>query len=365
MPAPTVVSGEAPGRVNLIGEHTDYNGGFVLPIAIPQRTRVRLTVREDRRVEAHSRGMAPSAASFVLEEESPRSGWIDYLQGVTWVLARAGFTLRGFALEISSDVPPGSGLASSAALEIALLRALREAFGLDLDDVRLALLAQRAENEFVGARVGIMDQLAANLADAHSALFIDTRDLHYERVPWPAEADLVVIHSGVSHALRGGAADYNTRRDECEEAAARLGVAQLRDLGLDDLPRLDSLPEPFGRRARHVVTENARVLRAVAALRAADLTTLGDLFKASHASMRDDYEVSTPEVDLLVEVACAQPEIFGARLTGGGFGGAVIALARRGTARQVGQCVCAEYARRSGCQPSLLVPPPGSVTRLK
>jgi galactokinase len=355
MPAPAAVSGEAPGRVNLIGEHTDYNGGFVLPTAIPQRTRVRLVPRDDGAVEARSRDM-PTQGRYVLGQETPGAGWVDYVQGVTWALAEAGFHPRGFSAEISSDVPPGSGLASSAALEVALLRAVRDAFQLDLDDVRLALLAQRAENDFVGARVGIMDQLAANLADTHSALFIDTRDLRYEQVPWPAEAELAVIHSGVIHALRGGG-DYNTRRAECEQAAERLGVHQLRDLSLDDLPRVEQLPEPLNRRARHVVTENARVLQAVEALRARDLDRLGSLFVASHASMRDDYAVSTPEVDLLVELAGAEPEVFGARLTGGGFGGAVIALARAGQGRQVGQRVCDAYAARSGCRPTLLVPP--------
>ena len=358
MPAPTVVSAEAPGRVNLIGEHTDYNGGFVLPIAIPQRTRVRLALRDDSAVEARSRDMPPEGG-YRLGQETPGAGWVDYLQGITWALAEAGYALRGFSAEVSSDVPPGSGLASSAALEVAVLRTLRESLHLDLDDVRLALLAQRAENEFVGARVGIMDQLAANLADTRSALFIDTRDLAYERVAWPFEADLIVIHSGVSHALRGAhaAGDYNTRRSECEQAAKLLGVQQLRDVSLDDLPRLTDLPEPLARRARHVVTENARVLEAVEALRSADLDRLGELFIASHASMRDDYEVSTPEVDLLVELACAEPDVFGARLTGGGFGGAVIALARRGTAREVGERVCRAYADRSGCTPTLLVPP--------
>ena len=359
MPAPTVVSGDAPGRVNLIGEHTDYNAGFVLPIAIPQRTRVRLTPREDHAVEAHSQGMA-TQGSYLLGQESPGAGWVDYLQGVTWALADGGFSLNGFVAEISSDVPPGSGLASSAALEVALLRALRQAFSLDLDDVKLALLAQRAENEFVGARVGIMDQLAANLANEHSALFIDTRDLRYEQVPWPADAELVAIHSGVTHALRGGGGDYNTRRAECEQAANMLRVRTLRDLGPDDLSRVEQLPEPLNRRARHVVTENARVLKAVQAMRSGELERLGSLFMTSHASMREDYEVSTPEVDLLVELASGEPDVFGARLTGGGFGGAVIALARRGSARELGQRVCDAYATRSGRRPTLLVPPGSS-----
>ena len=357
MPAPTVVSGEAPGRVNLIGEHTDYNGGFVLPIAISRRTRVRLVPRADGTVETHSQ-QAATKGHYLLGQETPGAGWVDYVQGVTWALAEAGYSLSGFSAQISSDVPLGSGLASSAALEVALLRALRHAFGLDLDDVRLPLLAQRAENEFVGARVGIMDQLAANLADTHSALFIDTRDLRYERVPWPAAAELVVIHSGVSHALRTaeGAGDYNMRRRECEEAARLLGVSQLRDLALADVPQLDRLPEPLLRRARHVVTENARVLQALDALRSADLDKLGRLFVASHTSMRDEYEVSTPEIDLLVELACGERDVFGARLTGGGFGGAVIALARRGSAREVGERVCRAYAAHSGCSPNLLVP---------
>jgi galactokinase len=362
MPAPTtgVVVGEAPGRVNLIGEHTDYNGGLVLPIAIPRRTRVRLTPRDDRLVEAYSRDATPEGR-FLLGSEKRGAGWVDYVQGITWALVDAGYRLSGFAAEVSSDVPLGSGLASSAALEVALLRALREAFALDLDDVRLALLAQRAENEFVGARVGIMDQMAANLADTTSALFIDTRDLRYERVPWPSEADLVVIHSGVSHVLRDeehGDSPYNVRRLECEQAAVELGVPQLRDLGLDDLPRIASLPDRLARRARHVVTENARVLEAVDALRATDLARLGALFAASHASMRDDYEVSTPEIDLLVELASADPDVFGARLTGGGFGGAIIALAGRGTGRGVGERVRDAYAAQSGGSPTLLVPTP-------
>jgi galactokinase len=356
MPAPLVVSGEAPGRVNLIGEHTDYNGGFVLPRAIPHHTRVRLTLHPDTRVSAHSQRASPDGA-FTLGEEQPGRGWLDYVQAVTWVLRDAGFsTPGGFDLEISSDVPVGSGLASSAALEVALLRALRQAFSLELDDVRLALLAQRAENEFVGAHVGIMDQLTASLADASSALFIDTRDLSYERVAWPSDVDLVVIHSGVSHALAGSDSGYNARRADCEEAADLLGVSCLRELELADLPRLVGLPERLARRARHVITEDARVLDAVAALRSRDLVRLGALFAASHVSMRDDYEVSTPEVDLLVDLLQADVHVFGARLTGGGFGGAVIALARGGQARAVGQRVLERYAASSGRSPSLLVP---------
>ena len=354
-PAPTAVQTEAPGRVNLIGEHTDYNGGFVLPTAIPQRTRVRLTPRSDAFVRAHSANLNLDG-HYALGDEQPGAGWLDYLQGVTWALRDAGYTLRGFQAEIDSDVPLGSGLSSSAALEVSLLRALREAFALDLDDLHLARLGQRAENEFVGARVGIMDQLAASFADSRTALFIDTRNLSFERVPLLPTADLVVLHSGVAHVLRAGDGGYNARRADCEQAAALLGVAQLRDLSLEDLPRLARLPERLARRARHVITEDARVLEAVAALRAGDPVRLGELFGASHVSMRDDYEVSTTDIDLLVEVASADPDVYGARLTGGGFGGAVVVLTRGGHGPAVGQRLAEAYARQSGRSPTLLVP---------
>jgi galactokinase len=215
-------------------------------------------------------------------------------------------------------------------------------------------LGQRAENEFVGAPVGIMDQMAALLAGEREALFLDTRTLSFERVPLPAAVDLVVISSGVAHRHAGG--DYVTRRRECERAAEALGVRQLRDLDLHDLPRLAVLPDPLGRRARHVMTEDARVLEAVEAMRAGDARRLGRLFSASHASMRDDYAVSIPEIDLLVELAGREPDVLGARLTGGGFGGSIVALARRGTARDVAGRVAEAYACESGQTPTVLVP---------
>jgi galactokinase len=343
----------APGRVNLIGEHTDYNGGFVLPTPIPQHTRVELTPRRDRTVRAASAN-APAPGEYELAHEQPRGDWLDYVQGVTWALLEAGYSFEGFALSITSDVPLGAGLSSSAALEVAVLRAMRDAFALDLDDIRLAFLAQRAENEFVGARCGIMDQMAASLADPGSALFLDTRSLEFRRLPLPPAADIVVIHSGVSHAISGG--DYNTRRAECEAAARQLGVAQLRDLTLADLPRLVGLPEPLGRRARHVVTEDERVLAAVEALASNNVAGLGRLFAESHTSMRDDFQVSVPEVDLLVDIAQADPGVFGARLTGGGFGGSVVVLAAAGLGRQSGERITRAYAERSGATPTLLVP---------
>ncbi|MDP8922483.1 MAG: galactokinase [Chloroflexota bacterium] len=348
---------DAPGRVNLIGEHTDYNGGFVLPIAIPQRTQVELARRDDELVRATSHELEPGRVrEYRLGAERPAGDWLDYLQGVTAILRGEGHGLGGFEARIESDVPLGSGLASSAALEVALLRVLRDAAGLAIDDVTLARLGQRVENEFVGARVGIMDQLAASLADQRRALFVDTRSLAYERVPLPPDVELVVINSGVSHSNVSG--EYNTRRAECEAACRVLGVAELRDVVPADLPRVEALPEPLNRRARHVVTENARVLDAVAAMRTGDAERLGRLFYASHASMRDDYEVSIPEIDLLVDLARADPDVVGARLTGGGFGGSVVILAGAGTGRRVGAEVARAYAERSGRDPAVLVPMP-------
>jgi galactokinase len=347
---------EAPGRVNLIGEHTDYNGGYVLPMAIPQRTRVELAPRADRTVRAWSAGLSGDAPprTYDLGAERPEGDWLDYIQGVTQALRADGQPLRGFDLRIASDVPVGAGLSSSAALEVSLARGLRALFALELDDVRLALAGQRAENAFVGARVGVMDQMAASLADEATALFLDTRSLDFERVPLPAEAAIAVISSGVTHQHAGG--EYNQRRRECEAACVRLGIAQLRDLLPDDLPRLAALPEPLARRARHVVTENARVLEAVRALRRADAPELGRLFFASHASMRDDYEVSIPEIDLLVELGRADPEVHGARLTGGGFGGSVVFLTRAGAAPAAAARIARGYTGQCGRRPAVLVP---------
>jgi galactokinase len=350
-----VVRAAAPGRVNLIGEHTDYNGGFVLPTAIPQQTHVELTRRADQRVEARSTN-DPLPGGYVLGQESARGDWLDYVQGVTWALRAAGFnTPAGFDLHITSTVPLGAGLSSSASLEVACLRAIRLAFDLkDLDDVRMAQLGQTAENDFVGAHCGIMDQMAASLADSSTALFLDSRSLEFRRIPLPSDADLVVIHSGVTHEISGG--DYNARRAECEEAARLLGVPQLRDLTRADLAQVEALPEPFARRARHVVTEDDRVLEAVAALEAADLVRMGELFMASHVSMRDDFEVSAAAVDVLVDVANADADVYGARMTGGGFGGAVVMLTRRGRGGAAGQRIATTYAERSGRVPTLLVP---------
>jgi galactokinase len=354
--APPTVRARAPGRVNVIGEHTDYNGGFVLPAAIPQHTYVELRPRGGVAVEVWTRDINPAGdrQTYALGSEAPRHDWLDYVQGVTHVLAVDGHRLAGFQLRIESDVPVGSGLSSSAALEISVLRALREAFGLALSDIELARIGQRVETDFVGAPIGIMDQMACSLAGDGHMLFLDTRSLHYEQIPLPRGAQLVVIDSGVAHSHAGG--EYRTRRDECARAAALLHVPQLRDIGVSELARVAALPEPLSRRARHVVTENQRVLDTVEAFRGADLQTAGALLSASHASMRDDFEVSIAEVDLLVDIAAAATGIFGARLTGGGFGGSSVALAAADFERRAAELIAAEYARRSGQQAAILVP---------
>ncbi len=344
---------EAPGRVNLIGEHTDYNGGFVLPTAIPQKTRAELARRSDRRVRAASAEADGGRISeFVLGEETRRGTWIDYIQGVTAELARRGLAVPGFDLWIQSAVPVGSGLSSSAALEVSVLRALRDLAGFPLDDVTLALAGQRAENDLVGAPVGIMDQMAASLADVGVALFLDTRSLASERIPIPAAAELLVVDSSVRHDHAAG--DYRKRRAECEDAAKRLGVPELRDLTVEQRPDLERLPEPLRRRARHVVSENERVLEASAALRQGDLPLLGGLFDASHESQRDDFEVSVPAVDAIVDAARAEPDVYGARLTGGGFGGSVVVLAGRGGGPALGSRIV-ERAARAGAPEARLV----------
>lgn len=339
--------------MNLLGEHTDYSGGFVMPVALPYLVTVGMTTRADRVVRASSREM-PDEHEHEIGLESRRGTWGDHVQGMTHVLARAGLLDRGFDVRIASEIPIGAGLGSSGALGVALLRAAREAFDLSIDDVTVAQLAQRAEREIVGSQAGIMDQMAASLAQENEALFLDCRSLAFQRIPLPPEIELVVVHSGVTHQHSSG--EYNERRRQCEEAATALGVPELRDASTADIERIESLPEPIRRRARHVVNENARVFEAVEALRARDLDRLGALLDASHRSLRDDFEVSTPDVDLLVKLAREQPGVFGARITGGGFGGSIVALAERGSGRAAAAAAVAEYEERTGRDARILLP---------
>ena len=350
-----VATAEAPGRVNLIGEHTDYHEGFVLPTVIPQRTRVTVRRRPDVRATVTSAAYAGDLASYDVGGERPGRGWLDYVQGVTAILRRHGVDVPGFELHIESDVPVGAGLSSSAALTVSLLRGLRLLLAVRLDDRELARLAQQAETDFVGAPVGIMDQMVCSLGLPGTALFLDTRTLDYQHVPIPASMPLLVIDSGVEHRHASGG--YRQRRRESFDAAAALGVALLRDVGIDALPRIDALPQPLARRGRHVVTENARVIAAVDALHRDDAVALGQLFDLSHASLRDDYQVSDPDVDLLVELAQHDPAVYGARMTGGGFGGAVVVLTSSVTpGKDVAGRICTAYHDRTGRMARVLVP---------
>jgi galactokinase len=345
----------APGRVNLIGEHTDYNGGYVLPTALPQETRVLLARRDDRTVRACSLELgAGSLTTFELGTETRTHTWIDYVQGVTWALGERGARLGGVDMLVTSTVPIGKGLSSSASLEIAVGRALREMFQLQLDDVGIAMVGHRAETDFVRAPVGIMDQMVCSLGDRSTALFLDAWTKAFEKVPIPADIELGVIDSGLAHSHASG--EYRTRRRECEEAAAMLGVEKLRDCTPDDLPRIARLPEPLNRRARHVVTENARVLLAVEALRRGDAPALGRLFLESHASMRDDFNVSLPEIDRLVDIAASDARTYGARLTGGGFGGAIVVLCHRGNAIAATSRIAEAYGVSTHCSGQVLIP---------
>ncbi|GAB6196103.1 galactokinase [Lysobacter xanthus] len=343
--APTVVA-SAPGRVNLLGEHTDYNDGFVLPAAIPQKTTLSLRPNRGAEFVVHAADLA--SESRFPRDALPGDHFASYVYGVIRGVDALGVEVPYLDIHVHSDVPMGVGLSSSAALEVAMLRALRELMSLEIDDVRIAQLAQRAEVDFAGVNCGIMDQMASSLADEAHLLFLDTRTLERRLVPRPEGTEVLVIDSGLSRSLAASA--YNTRRAECEAAARALGVPSLRDVA--DADAVERLDEPQRRRARHVVTENARVLRAVEGV---DGATFGELMNASHASLRDDYEVSVPELDRLVDLLQQHASVHGARLTGAGFGGACVALCREGEARRVGHDVVARY-NAAGGQGRVLVP---------
>ena len=322
---PEVVS-EAPGRVNLIGEHTDYNEGFVLPVAIDRTVRVAAAAAADRAtVRVYSAAFdARDEWRIDAPRRSGRREWRDYVRGVAWALLDGGYVLRGVDLAIAGVVPLGSGLSSSAALEVAVAGAFCALSGIEIEPERLALLCQKAENQFVGVQSGIMDQLAASCSRAGHALLIDCRSLELECVPLPDDIAIIVVDSREPRQL--GETPYNQRREDCAAAAQSLGLASVRDAAIADVRRL---PEPLERRAWHVVSENQRVLEAVDALRSRDLARLGEIMYESHASLRDNFEVSTPRLDLLVELASRTKGVLGARLTGAGFGGCTINLVER------------------------------------
>jgi galactokinase len=350
----------APGRVNLIGEHTDYNEGFVLPLAIDRRTIVALAPRDDRLVRVAS-SFAEQTVELGLDDLIPENlaGWSAYPLGVAWALGQFGADLDavvGFDAYIVSDVPVGAGLSSSAAIESAVAVALNDVWHLGLGRRTLALAGQLAENQVVGAPTGIMDQSASLLGEVDAAVFLDCRSLHAEIIPLgfdSAGLDLLIIDTQVSHAHSTGG--YASRRASCELGAHLMGVPALRNLQVSDLSRAATLldDETF-RRVRHIVTENQRVLDTVHALREQGPTAIGALLDASHLSMRDDFEISVPELDLAVETARAAGAI-GARMTGGGFGGAAIALVSSARRPAVEAAVVAAFAAQGYLVPVMFV----------
>ncbi len=359
--SPTLVS-RAPGRVNLIGEHTDYNEGFVLPIAINRAIFCAGAVRQDQLVRVRSLNF-PGEARFTLEDlehNSPLEGFARYIQGIFWVLLEAGYPLRGADLYIGGDVPVGSGLSSSAALEVAVAFALQSLFDLDIEGAQLALLCQKAENQYVGVKCGIMDQFISRLAQANYALLIDCRTLQWDAVPFPSEkVQIIIMDTGKRRGLLDS--EYNRRREECERAVKALQteypqIRALRDATLEQLERLaDHLPSAVFRRARHVISENDRTLATSALLRLGDLQLVGQRMNASHESLRSDYEVSCSELDIMVEEARAIPGVLGARMTGAGFGGCAIALAEETAVPEILEKVPARYSARTGLKPTFYV----------
>ncbi|HJR07473.1 MAG TPA: galactokinase [Pyrinomonadaceae bacterium] len=356
----------APGRVNLIGEHTDYNEGFVLPMAIDRDTLVAARRREGRRVRIYSLNVGEHA-EFDLDHagERERGIWLDYIEGVARALERRGVRLQGADLALASDVPVGAGLSSSAALEVSTGLALAAVSGVEVDRVELALAGQEAEHTYVGAKVGIMDQFIAAMGRARHALLIDCRSLQTEAVPIDTSRTVVAIcDTRVKHDL--ATSEYNTRRAECEQGVEILRqagsytheeVRALRDIDEDDLRRYEHLlPKIIRRRCRHVVTENKRTLEAAEALKANFLEEMGRLMYMSHESLRDDYEVSCAELDEMVRIARTLGDaVLGARMTGGGFGGCTVNLVRRDALETFSETITREYTRSTGLAPNIYV----------
>jgi galactokinase len=351
----------APGRVNLIGEHTDYNEGFVLPMALDRDTLVAARPRADRRLRARSASLGEEDEVDLAAAPTPRRGtWLDYVEGTARVLQERFGPLPGADLLVTGDVPLGAGLSSSASLEMAVATALVGLAGWTLDRRAVALAGQEAEHRFVGARCGIMDQFVSMFGRAGHAVLIDCRSLETRLLPvHPGRASVLVFDSGVRHRHAGG--EYNVRRTQCEEAVARLGtrlpgVRALRDVTPDQLAlHEEALPEPLLRRARHVVTEIDRTARAAAALSEGDLAGFGQLMFASHRSLRDDYEVSVPELDTLVEAAATAPGVLGARMTGGGFGGCMVALVETERVGGARDAITGAFTNRFGRAPSVFL----------
>ncbi len=346
----------APGRVNLIGEHTDYNDGFVLPMAVNYDVRIAMRARPDRMVQLYSVDfdMPDSFALDDIVKAREGAGWSNYVRGVAQILQREGYILGGMDAAISGDIPRAAGLSSSAALELASITAWRLENRLNIGPVRAALIGQRAENQFVGVRCGIMDQFISSLGKEGHALLIDCRSLDYKPVPLPAGIAIVVTDSGIKRGLVDSA--YNERRAQCEEAARLLGVKALRDVSVEMFEEnKHKLSLVTMKRARHVVTEDQRTWDSAAALERGDVETFGKLMNESHASMRDDFENSTPDMDVLVKIQQETPGCYGARMTGGGFGGCSVALVRNDAVYGLEQTILTQYPARTGRKPQVYI----------
>jgi galactokinase len=352
----------APGRVNLIGEHTDYNDGFVLPAAIEIYCWAAVAPRRDRKLVIHSENFNETAEAS-LDSLSPlgKKHWANYPLGVAWTLAKTGKPITGANIYLAGDVPLGAGLSSSAAVEVAVGFALLSQSGHAVNRAELAQLCQKAENEFVGARVGIMDQFVSCYGRASHALLLDCRTLEHKFVKLPADLQLVICNTMVRHELASG--EYNARRAECEEGVRILRTVfrEIRALRDVTLPQLEEhrriLPAKVFARCRHVITENARVKSAVEAFQTGETKALGPLLQDSHRSLRHDYEVSCRELDLMVGIAMTQPGLIGARMTGGGFGGCTINLVESAAVNDFRRNVAASYFSSTGLAPEIYISP--------
>jgi galactokinase len=348
----------APGRVNLIGEHTDYNDGLVMPAAIDRYTWVGIVPRDDHHLSVMSTNLPMAREVDLARPIAPAGDWTDYAVGVAWALLDLGIAVPGAALAVHSELPLGGGLSSSAALEVAVAMALLDVGRTRMDRVTLAETCQHAENAFVGARCGVMDQFAVLHGRRHHCVRLDCRSLGYDEIPLAETLRLVICDTMTRHAHTSGG--YNRRREECDEALKRLQVVKpltsLRDVSWSDLDaHRDSLSDTLMRRLRHVLSENARVTRTAAALRDGDLATVGECMAASHESLRVDYEVTTPELDLMVTLARQQPGVHGARMTGGGFGGSTVNLVTDEAADGFAAAMRNAYHRETGIAPDVLI----------
>jgi len=350
---PTLLT-HSPGRVNIIGEHTDYNDGFVLPMALNFSTWIALRPRGDQRVLVRALDKGEVLEFDLNDFEKGSGGWREYITGVAWALQDAGHTLKGWEGVISGDVPIGAGLSSSAALELTLARAFALVSDLEWDPAQMSLICQKAENQWVGINSGVMDQMISASGEEGFALMIDCRNLNTKQVPLPKNTQLVILDTATRRGLVDSA--YNERRAQCEAVVCHFDVKALRDINPEQLQeKAGILDLTLYRRAQHVISENQRVLEAVKALNLGDAAGLGSLMNQSHASMRDDFEISREEMDQMVTIAQSQPGCYGARMTGGGFGGCAVALVAEDKVERFQKTVSKQYREKTGLDPKVYI----------